>query len=717
MSADELFPPEELGQPARGQSPAAEAAGLRDQLNRWSHAYYVLARPEVGDQVYDQAYDRLVELERLHPELASPDSPTQRVGSDLSQDFPEFRHSIPVLSLDKAYSTAEILQWVKRCGSNIAADGAGEGGAASFACVLEQKIDGLSLVLYYRDGLLERAVTRGNGEVGNDVTANVRTIREVPLRLSRPVSGAFRGEVYLQKDDFRRLNAEQEVPYANPRNLAGGSLRRVRSSEVAAVPLRIFVYEGFYEGSPAHHMELLDDLKALGLPTNPRTVSVGLPEGLERLEAFIAAETAGRQGLPYEIDGLVVKVDFLAHRELLGYTGHHPRWAVAYKFESPQGTTRVLGIDVQVGRSGRITPVARVEPVAVGGTTIQNVTLHNQAYIDALELAVGDMVTVSRRGDVIPAVESVVEKGSGLVWQLPGVCPCCSSALVVDGAHHFCPNFDCPDRQRGRLNFFVGRDQMDIEGLGSETLDLLRREGIVKDLPDIFRLPYARLLRFEGFGDKKVANLEAAVELSKSRPFSVVLPALGLPDIGPKLTQLLLENGYRSMQSLFDLVDSGNPEALLDIKGIGPRTIERIKAELANPRLRALVADLAACGLRFEQAADAPAALSSRKDAASADGALPQIFAGQAWCVTGTFEDYKPRSKAMDEILKRGGRECDSVTKETTHLLVGADAGSKLEKARKLGIAVVDEPAFRAQLAAAPAAAGDAADAPGPGAV
>jgi len=677
---------------------ARSAENLRSQLRRSEYEYHVLAQPSVSDLEYDRLYDQLVALEQSHPGLATDDSPTKRVGSDLSSDFPEFRHTIPVLSLDKAYTTADILAWVKRCSSSLAAARADGSGRADFSCVLEQKLDGLSLVLYYENGLLVRAVTRGNGEVGNDVSANVRTIRDVPLRLSRPISGVFRGEVYLQKDDFQRLNREQDPPYANPRNLAGGSLRRVKSAEVAAIPLRIYIYEGFYDSAPATHGALLQDLMGLGFRVNPATRVISLPSELPELESWMAGQTAGRNNLPYEIDGLVIKVDDLASRELLGYTGHHPRWAVAFKFESPQGQTKVLAIDIQVGRTGRITPVARVEPVQVGGTTIQNVTLHNQDYINALELAIGDTVSVSRRGDVIPAVETVVEKGDGHVWVMPANCPSCGNPLVRDGAHTFCKSFDCPDRQRGRLYFFVARDQMDIDGLGSETIDFLWQEKLIRDLPDLYRLPFPRLLAYPGFGEKKIERLENSLATSKTRPFSTILPSLGLPDIGTKLTVQLLQAGYTSMAALYDLVDSQTPESIQAIKGIGPKTAQRLWAELADPRLRNLVAELEACGLNFAQPAGMAGPASFRRDAALADAALPQVFAGQAWCVTGTFQHFKPRSLAMDEILRRGGSECDSVTKATTHLLAGEGAGSKLEKAQSLGIVIVAEAEFLALI-------------------
>ncbi len=391
-------------------------AELSRLLREYQHAYHVLDRPLVSDREYDRLFDELVRLETEHPGLALPDSPARRVGSDLTQELPEVPHSLPVLSLDKAYSDAEVAAWVEKTARN-----AGE----QLAFVCEEKIDGSSIVLYYEKGVLARAVTRGNGLVGNDVTANVMTIGAVPLRLPEELTLAARGEIFLPRSRFAAVNDGMEAPYANPRNLAAGTLRRVKSSEAAAVPLDIFVYEGFFDPPAATHREALERLAGLGFRLNPSegwfsdagdldAVRRAHPSwtvgALADIGAFLAAERGRRAGLDYEIDGIVVKVDELAVRERLGATGHHPRWEIAYKFESPEDVTTVTAIEVQVGRTGRITPVARVEPVKISGATISNVTLHNQDYVDLLELAVGDKVAVSRRGDVIPAVERVLEK-------------------------------------------------------------------------------------------------------------------------------------------------------------------------------------------------------------------------------------------------------------------------------------------------------------------
>jgi DNA ligase (NAD+) len=670
------------------------AAELARKLEEYQHAYFVEAKPLVSDREYDGLFDELAAIERDFPELARDDSPVRRVGSDLTQELPEAAHTIPVLSLDKAYAPAELSSWIEKTARNA-------GGELSFVC--EEKIDGASIVLYYREGTLARAVTRGNGLVGNDVTGNVRTIGSVPLRLTRSVTVAARGEIFLAKSRFARVNTAMEEPYANPRNLAAGTLRRVKSREAAGVPLEIFVYEGFFETPRRSHTEVLEEMEELGFRLNPRvgfftnapvsketrgrhpTWGTG---GLADIGDFIEAEKRGREGLDYEIDGIVIKVNEIAARESLGYTGHHPRWAVAFKFESPEGATTVNAIETQVGRTGRITPVARVEPVRISGAMISNVTLHNQEYIEMLELAVGDRVAISRRGDVIPAVERVLEKNEAgnTVWKLPDDCPTCHSSLEKVGAHHFCPNPSCPDQIRGRLNFFVARGQMDIEGLGPETIDVLLANGLVQDIQDIYSFDPARLLDLPGFGEKKVAAIREGIQKSKARPFRVVFPALGIPDIGQKATELLVEAGYADIDSLLELAKAGDVAPLLEIHGIGERTAETLVRELNRPQVRARIEGLRAAGLKLKEPTE------------RIDRGLPQTFAHETWCVTGSFDTFTPREKAMEEVHRRGGRVSASVTSKTTYLLVGANPGSKLEKARRLGTSIVTEEEFLARL-------------------
>ncbi|MDE0221521.1 MAG: NAD-dependent DNA ligase LigA [Spirochaetaceae bacterium] len=692
---------------------AVEIERLSAEIRLHEHAYHVLSRPEISDAEFDGLFDTLVELERRHPQLAMPDSPTRRVGSDLTQDLPEVEHTVPVLSLDKAYDMAGVERWMDKA---RAAD-------PGTAFVVEEKIDGSSILLHYRDGVLERAVTRGNGRSGNDVTANVRTIRTVPLRLQAAETLVVRGEIFIRRAAFEALNDGVETPYANARNFAAGSLRRVKSVDVATVPLEIFVYEGFMADPPTTHTELLAHLRRLGFRINPATVVIeddadgsSPADGAAGFEVIDTASTvkyveeraAARPDLPYDIDGLVLKVDRLAAREAMGATEHHPRWAIAVKFDAPEGVSVVRSIEIQVGRTGRVTPVARIDPVPIAGSTIANVTLHNQDYVDSLELAVGDTVAVSKRGDVIPAVERVLEKDPAgqPVWRMPAECPSCGSALTVQGAHSFCPNAACRDQVRGRLRFFVARDQMDIAGLGPATIDLLVDRGWVRDIAELYRFDPQRLLGEEGFGEKSVAALADGIEASKAKPFAIVLPALGLPELGPKVSDLLLQAGFRDIESLYAAVDAGDPEVFTGIDGIGERTTESIMRQLGRPDAltgsrmatwratpRGLIAALRARGLRF--AADP-------SDPAGTDGGGEQPFAGQTWCITGSFEAFKPRARAADEIRARGGTVTGAVSGATTHLLAGSGGGSKVIRAEEAGVEIVDEQAFLSLLRRSP---------------
>ncbi|MCY4373862.1 MAG: NAD-dependent DNA ligase LigA [Spirochaetaceae bacterium] len=691
---------------------AAEIERLSVEIRQHEHAYFVLARPEITDAEFDGLFDALVELERRHPELVREDSPTRRIGSDLTQEIPEVEHTVPVLSLDKAYDMAGVERWMDK------ARGADPGAAF----VVEEKIDGTSILLHYRGGVLERAVTRGNGRSGNDVTANVRTIRTVPLRLDAPETLVVRGEIFIRRAAFEALNDGVETPYANARNFAAGSLRRVKSSDVAPVPLEIFVYEGFMADPPPTHTELLSHLRRLGFRINPATVVIrddadgstaGDQEEFEVIDPastaqYVEERAAARPDLPYDIDGLVLKVDRLAARAAMGATDHHPRWAIAVKFDAPEGVSVVRSIGIQVGRTGRVTPVARIDPVPIAGSTIANVTLHNQDYVDSLELAVGDTVAVSKRGDVIPAVERVLEKDPAgePVWRMPAECPSCGSTLTVQGAHSFCPDAGCPDQVRGRLRFFVARDQMDIAGLGPATIDLLVDKGWVRDIADLYTFDPERLLEEEGFGEKSVAALAAGIEASKAKPFAVVLPALGLPELGPKVSDLLLRAGFRDIDSLYAAVDAGTPEVFTGIDGIGERTVESIMRHLGKPdpltgsRMatwratpRGLIAALRARGLRF--AVDP-------SDPVGTAGDGEQAFAGQTWCITGSFEAFKPRGRAADEIRARGGTVTGAVSGATTHLLAGTGGGSKVTRAEEAGVEIVDEQTFLRLLGRSP---------------
>ncbi len=664
-------------------TPEQEIVTLVSKLSEYSHKYYVLGRPEVTDLEYDRLYDRLVQLEKAHPKLVLSYSPTQRVGSDLSSELEEGSHSLPVLSLDKAYSPEEILTWAEKTAKNSQED---------LVLTLEEKLDGASIVLYYENGILDRALTRGNGLVGNVVTANVKTISKVPLKLPEPLTIAVRGEIFMRKSEFERVNRTLAEPYSNPRNLAAGTLRRVVSSEVAKVPLDIFVYEGFFDPPMESYREVRSKLQSLGFPLSTRfeAFSTGVVQPgtfpVSTLAQHLEKARIDRPGLDYEIDGLVMKVDRLRVRDRLGLTGHHPRWAVAFKFEAPQGETLVESIDLQVGRTGRVTPVARVKPVVVGGAQIANVTLHNQDYIEALELGVGDRVTISRRGDVIPAVDGVVEKLSDHVWRMGTACPVCQTLLVKNGAHHFCPNPLCPEQVRGRLNFFTAKDQMDLGGLGPETMEVLISRGLVKDVPDLFTCDFSLLEGVPGFGEKKISALKEGVDKARTRDFPVVLASLGIPELGKKISELLVEHGVDSWDNLVSLVK--NPSALLSIPGIGDKTVETLSKEVLRPETLEMVEKLKLAGLHFQIQGSV--------------GPVSREWDGQTWCVTGSFVDFNPRSKAEQEIKARGARVVSAVSGATTHLLAGEGAGSKLTKAQSLGIQIITEEIFMKLLERTP---------------
>ena len=649
-----------------GRELRAEALRLAEDLRRYQYEYYVLGRPSVSDLEYDRLFDRLSALESRYPELKTADSPTQRVGSDLEAGFEETAHTVPVLSLDKAYSVAEVVAWMRRLPPQTV-----------FSA--EQKIDGVSIVLYYENGVLTRAVTRGNGFVGNDVSENVRTVRSVPLRIPYEGKLAVRGEIYLPKKDFEVLNKTLEVPFANPRNLTAGVIRRKQSREAAVVGLRLFVYEGFFEPPLPDQQTVFEKLREYGFPLNPNTVFLTADE--ERLRSQIEKETRGRPLLPYEIDGLVFKVASTAEREALGYTEHHPKWAIAYKFEAPTGETTVEEIDVQVGRTGRMTPVARVVPVEIGGSMISNVTLHNQDYIDLLELSVGDRVRVSKRGDVIPAVERVIEKREGApIYKMPERCPECESKIKIVGAHRFCPNSGCPAQKRGRLKFFIGRDQMNIENLGGETMDFLIENDFISSAPDIYRFDYTKLMKYDGFGEKKVESIVRGVEKSKSQPFAKVLVSLGIPELGPKAVSLLIDSGLTSIDLWLEAAEKGDESVFLSVKGVGPSIAASVIGALNRPEMRGMIEDLRRCGLSFE----------CGKRSAGTDSR----FEGTSWCITGSFGHFKPREKAQEEIEKRGGRVVAAVSSKTDYLLAGEGGGGKRGKAEALGVTVVSEQQF-----------------------
>ena len=670
-----------------------EIRQLSKRLNEYQKHYYQNSISIVSDKEYDELTDRLIALETSYPQFKLPSSPTNRVGSDLVSTFDEVEHTTPMLSLDKVYVGSHIVDWMNK--NSQKSD-------KTLSFTIEEKIDGVSLVLYYENGILEKAVTRGNGYVGNDVTANAKTINTIPLVLSSPISIAVRGEVFLEKEDFLRLNNTLEVPFANPRNLASGTLRRIKSSETAKIPLKMYVYDAYFSSSEPPYPtqgEMLTYLISLGFPVNPTLMLVSefslqsvVPEfttygKVSEIEEYLTESSTRRESLKHEIDGLVIKVNELDMREALGYTNHHPKWALAYKFDSPSGQTIVHSIDIQVGRTGRITPVARVVPVLVAGSTISNITLHNQDYINLLELALMDTVAISKRGDVIPAIEKVVEKNieGNTTYILPDSCSVCKTTLTQNGAHLFCPNYDCPEQVMGRISFFVSRDNMDIESFGPETVATLYKEGLLKDIPDIYKVDYYKLIGTPGFGEKKVASLIKGVQKSKEKPYKVVLLSLGLPDIGKKGVELIINSGCTSIDILLDLVEKDNKEPLLAVKGIGEKTVNALFTALKEEHMQKVIHSLQMSGLRFEEE------VKVKED-------ILQLFSGQTWVITGSFMNFAPRSLAATELEKRGAKVTTSISKSTSFLLAGENGGSKIEKAIALGIQVINEEEFMKML-------------------
>lgn len=661
---------------------------LAGELLRHQHLYYVQARPEISDAEYDRLLDELLLLEKRFPQFAGANSPSRRVGSDLDNTFPERAHTVPVLSLDKIYRSEELQQWLLK---TAAISG------ASVGFTVEEKIDGASIVLYYERGELLYALTRGNGFTGNDVSDNVRTIRQVPLRIAESGRLAVRGEIYIQREDFERYNSAVAEKYANPRNLAAGSLRNLKSAQAARVPLNIFVYEGFFQNEFASdQLEILQRLRELGFRVNPHLGYFSADQGkrlraqrlfpgltaapLAAVDEYLRRQAETRSSVSYDIDGLVVKVAELELRQELGTTAHHPRWAMAYKFDSPQGRSELLDVQVQVGRNGRVTPVALLKPVLLSGSTVTRATLHNQDYIDMLELGIGDEVSISKRGGVIPAVEEVLEKSEKhpSTFKLPDRCPFCLTPLVKEGAHHFCKNEACPERRRRALSYFCAKDQMDIETLGEKTIAFLLAKGWVQSIPDIYSFAYQQLSGEDGFKEKKIARIRAGVEASKSRPFARVLASLGFEGVAAAVAGDLIAHGFDDIDKIIAVAARGEWETFAAIEGIGETTARQLVGHFSKPENLSLIARLKVAGLKF--AAEPSAA-----------PRLDDSFAGQVWVITGSFEKFSPRVLAAAEIEKRGGKVAENVSARSTHLLAGTNPGSKLAKAKKLGIAIVTE--------------------------
>jgi DNA ligase (NAD+) len=687
-------------------NPAERIAQLRAEIRRHEERYYALGDPEIADAEFDALMRELEGLEREHPDLLTVDSPTQRVGGRPVEGFETVRHAAPMLSLDNAYTEEELRAFDERIRRGL-------GRAEAVEYVAELKIDGLSIAVTYEDGQFVRGATRGDGTLGEDVSSNVRVIRAIPLALAGRLPGRLevRGEVYLPRAAFERINREREEReeplFANPRNAAAGAMRNLDPKQVARRGLSAFMYEVVAAdetakaGVPAAHAEMLDRLRAWGFPIEPHwRVCTGL-DGPDGLLAFCRHWDAARQDLDFDTDGVVIKVNERAARIALGATSKFPRWATAYKFAAQQATTRLTAIEVNVGRTGAVTPYAVLEPVKLGGSTISLATLHNEQEIARRDIRAGDTVIVEKGGDVIPKIVGPVlsKRPEGLLpWRMPETCPACGSALQrpEEEVVWRCMNATCPAKLRRALQHFASRRAMNIEGLGEALIDQLVSRGLVADYADLYALeaPVIAALtsitagkdgkeQVRKVGEKVAAKLAAEIARSRSRELWRVIYGIGIRHVGERGAQALAA-AFPAMQAIED----APVEALESIRDIGPVVARSIRAFFDEPRNRQVVTKLAAAGVNMQGDADASAA--------------PGALAGKTFVLTGTLVAMT-REEAAAAIARLGGKVTSSVSRKTSYVVAGAEPGSKLEKARELGVPVLSEEEFRALIMKEPA--------------
>lgn len=668
------------------QTVEREIEALREQIRHHEHRYYVLDDPEISDAEFDLLMQQLKKLEAAHPELIAPDSPTQRVGGKPREGFVKAAHSSPMLSLDNAYNEQEFRDWVRRVYELT--------GQSKVDFVCELKLDGMSLALTYTDGQLSRGLTRGDGTIGEDVTMNVRTMPTVPLRIDRrkletaglPHDFEVRGEVIMPLKAFLRMNEEREQQglsrAANPRNAAAGSIRMVDPKTVAERRLDYFAYFLLRDGNTlmSRHSESLDALEKVGFKVNPHRLQTN---DIDKVLDFINKMEAQRDKLPYEIDGIVVKVDSTQQWKQLGFTGKAPRWAIAYKYAARSGVTQIEDILVQVGRTGKLTPLAALRPVPIGGTTVKRATLHNEDEIDRLGVKIGDWVLVERGGDVIPKIVKVIDdkdhpRGTKS-FHFPTKCPECGGKIVrAEGeADHRCVNAKCPAKLRESLLHFASRGVLNIEGMGESLVNQLADRGMVKDVADIYSLTADKLLSLERVGKKSADNLLQEIENSKKLPLERVILGLGIRFVGERTAELLAEH-FGDMDSF---MNAGFDE-LQRVTEVGPRVGEAITEYFSEPRNRELVERLRKAGLRFK---------GQKKHRGTK-------LAGKTFVLTGTLPNLS-REEAKKMIEDEGGKVSGSVSKKTDYVVAGSDAGSKLDKARELKVKVIDEDGLREILA------------------
>lgn len=687
--------------PAREQE---RADALRELLHHHAHQYYVLDAPEIPDAEYDKLFRELQELEEKYPALLTPDSPTQRVGGRVLEGFAKVRHKVPMLSIRT--ETDIEASGARNFDARVRRELGLKEGDPPIEYVAELKFDGLAINLRYEHGVLVQAATRGDGEVGEDVTQNIRTIGQIPLRLSLPSRGRggvgapppvleVRGEVYMRRDDFERLNelqrekiakgAKNEKTFVNPRNAAAGAVRQLDPAIARQRPLSFFAYGwGEIDGGPAFetHHEVLMALKAWNFPVSER---VTVARGADDLIAYHQAVGRDRDQLPFDIDGVVYKVNSLALQRQLGFVTREPRWAVAHKFPAQEMTTTVESIDVYVGRTGKLTPVARLQPVFVGGVTVTNATLHNEDEARRKDVRIGDTVIVRRAGDVIPEVVAVVpdqRKAGAEPFTMPRTCPVCGSAAVREEgeADYRCTGgLFCSAQRKHAVLHFAQRRALDIEGLGEKLVDQMVDAGIIRTLPDLYRLGLANLVALERMGEKSALNLLAALEKSKSTTLPRFLYGLGIRHVGESTARDLA----RHFGSMDPIMDAG-VEQLLQVPDVGPIVAESIHAFFQQPHNREVIEQLRACGVHWEEGPPA------------AQEAKP--LSGKTVVLTGTLPTLS-RDEAKELLEAAGAKVAGSVSKKTDYVVAGAEAGSKLDKARELGVTVLDEDGLRRLLA------------------
>jgi len=657
---------------------AKKIEALRDKIRHHEYLYYVLDAPEISDADFDKLMNELKRLEAEHPELITPDSPTQRVGGKPREGFVKAKHSSPMLSLDNAYSEEELRDWERRVHELT--------GRTDLDYMCELKLDGMSLALVYSDGRLERGITRGDGSVGEDVTLNVRTVRSIPLSISNdklkkagiPADFEVRGEMLMPLAAFRKMNEERERQglqvFANPRNFTAGTVRQLEPSITAQRRMDFFAYFLLRDGQTFfdRQSKAMDAMELTGFKVNPNRK---LAKNLEEVWKFIQSWKEKRESLPYEIDGIVIKVDRTAWQRELGFTGKAPRWAIAYKYAARGAVTQIEDILVQVGRTGKLTPVAALKPVPIGGTTVARATLHNMDEIERLGVKIGDWVEVERGGDVIPKVVKVVDDKEHprghKQFEMPGHCPVCGGNVVRTPGEvdHRCVNANCPAKLQGTILHFASRHVMDIDGLGEVLVNQLTERGLVKNVADLYKLTKDNLLELERMGEKSAENVLAEIEASKKLPLERIIYGLGIRFVGERTAQFLAAH-FGSL----DAIMKASAEELEEVNEVGPRIAESIVEFFADEHNRKLVSDLRKAGLTFS---------GQKKEKGTK-------LAGKTFVLTGTLARHT-RDEAKKMIEDAGGRVSGSVSKKTDYVVAGSDAGSKLDKARELGVSVIGE--------------------------